>query len=151
MSRGRGGLQVAKVSMAQAAKLFAVSRPTLLKHLQQGKITGEKTTVDKNTFWQIDMAELSRAYPRRDDPAPPRHDGLTNPVTPDSPDLQAEIRVLQAKLEAAEKLADAGATVELTGTSAEVDAFIEVASEHGLLEVARSGRLAFHRQRHLSL
>jgi acetolactate synthase-1/3 small subunit len=42
-------------------------------------------------------------------------------------------------------------TVELTGTSAEVDAFIEVASEHGLLEVARSGRLAFHRQRHLSL
>lgn len=42
-------------------------------------------------------------------------------------------------------------TVELTGTSAEVDAFIEVVSEHGLLEVARSGRLAFHRQRHLSL
>ncbi|MEM0963739.1 MAG: acetolactate synthase small subunit [Bacteroidota bacterium] len=42
-------------------------------------------------------------------------------------------------------------TVELTGTSAEVDAFIDVASEHGLLEVARSGRLSFHRQRHLTL
>ena len=48
--------------------------------------------------------------------------------------------------------ADRGAvTVELTGTASEIDAFIEVASEHGLLEVARSGRLAFHRQRHLSL
>ncbi|MEM1117107.1 MAG: acetolactate synthase small subunit [Bacteroidota bacterium] len=42
-------------------------------------------------------------------------------------------------------------TVELTGTTAEVDAFIEVVSEHGLLEVARSGRLALHRQRHLAL
>jgi len=42
-------------------------------------------------------------------------------------------------------------TVELAGTAAEIDAFIEVVSEHGLLEVARSGRLALHRQRHLSL
>ncbi|WP_412069577.1 acetolactate synthase small subunit [Rubrivirga sp. IMCC43871] len=42
-------------------------------------------------------------------------------------------------------------TVQLTGLSAEVDAFIEVVSEHGLLEVARSGRLTLHRQRHLSL
>ena len=42
-------------------------------------------------------------------------------------------------------------TVELTGTSGEVDAFIEVVSEHGLLEVARSGRLVLHRQRHMSL
>ena len=39
----------------------------------------------------------------------------------------------------------------ISGTTPEVDAFIEVVSEHGLLEVARSGRLAFHRQRHLSL
>lgn len=42
-------------------------------------------------------------------------------------------------------------TVEVTGTAGEVDAFIEVVSEHGLLEVARSGRLVLHRQRHLSL
>jgi acetolactate synthase I/III small subunit len=42
-------------------------------------------------------------------------------------------------------------TVELTGTSGEVDAFIDVVNEHGLLEVARSGRLALHRQRHLAL
>ena len=42
-------------------------------------------------------------------------------------------------------------TVEVTGTASEVDAFIEVVSEHGLLEVARSGRLVLHRQRHLSL
>ena len=42
-------------------------------------------------------------------------------------------------------------TVEVTGTASEVDAFIEVVSEHGLLEVARSGRLVLHRQRYLSL
>ena len=42
-------------------------------------------------------------------------------------------------------------TVELTGTSSEIDAFIHIVGEHGLLEVARSGRLALHRQRFLSL
>ena len=42
-------------------------------------------------------------------------------------------------------------TVELTGTTDEVDAFIEVVQEHGLLEVARSGRLTLHRARHLAL
>lgn len=97
---------MSKVSMAQAAKIFAVSRPTLLKHLQQGKISGEKTTVDKNTFWQIDMAELARVYPRRDAVSPPDNVKLTNPDTPAAPDLSAEIRVLQAKLEAAETLAE---------------------------------------------
>jgi len=42
-------------------------------------------------------------------------------------------------------------TVELTGAASEIDAFIEVVSEHGLMEVARSGRLVLHRQRHLAL
>ena len=41
-------------------------------------------------------------------------------------------------------------TVEMTGTTDEVDAFIEVVQEHGLLELARSGRLALHRTRHLA-
>ena len=42
-------------------------------------------------------------------------------------------------------------TVQFVGTALEVDAFIEVAGEHGLLEVARSGRLALHRSRQLEL
>ena len=95
-----------KISMARAAQIFAVSRPTLLKHLQQGKISGEKTTVDKNTFWQIDESELARVYPRRDAVSADLPANLTTGGTGAAPDLQAEIRVLQAKLEAAEKLAE---------------------------------------------
>lgn len=95
-----------KISMAQAAKLFAVSRPTILKHLQQGKITGEKVKVDKNTFWQIDMAELIRVYPKRGDATPQEHDDITKGYPHAAPELQAEIKLLEAKLEAAEKLAE---------------------------------------------
>jgi hypothetical protein len=95
-----------KISMAQAAKLFAVSRPTLLKHLQQGKISGEKVTVDKNTFWKIDMAELTRVYPRRDEVSAKEHDEVTKDYTGPTGALQSEIKLLQAKLEAAEALAD---------------------------------------------
>jgi len=97
---------MAKISMAKAAREFAVSRPTLLKHLKQGKITGEKTIKDKNEFWQIDEAELARVYPRREEVAPDLPANLTNSDTPASPDLQAEIRVLQAKLEAMEQIAE---------------------------------------------
>jgi len=93
-----------KISMAEAARVFAVSRPTLLKHLQQGKISGEKTTVEKNTFWQIEESELARVYPRRDDVAANEAGNVTSGGTTPAGELQAEIRVLQAKLDAAEKL-----------------------------------------------
>lgn len=95
---------MAKISMAKAAQVFAVSRPTLLKHLKQGKITGEKTTVDKNTFWQIDEAELARVYPRRDEVSSNLPGKLTNDGTGAAYELQAEIRVLQARLEAAQAM-----------------------------------------------
>lgn len=97
---------MAKISMAKAAQVFAVSRPTLLKHLKQGKITGEKTTVDKNTFWQIDEAELARVYPKRDEVSANLPAKLTNDGTGAAYELQAEIRVLRARLEAAETLAE---------------------------------------------
>ena len=97
---------MAKISMKKAADLFAVSRPTLLKHLREGKISGEKTVKGKNEFWEIDMAELARVYPRRDEVSPELPANLTKGDTPASPDLQAEIRVLQARLEAAEALAE---------------------------------------------
>ena len=95
-----------KISMAEAARVFAVSRPTLLKHLQQGKISGEKTTVDKNTFWQIEESELARVYPRRDEVAGNEADNVTSDGMGAAAGLQAEIRVLQAKLEAAQALAE---------------------------------------------
>lgn len=96
-----------KVSMLEASKLFAVSRPTLMKHLKQGKITGEKVTVDKNVFWKLEMSELARAYPQRI-AAPPKQQELppefTNSYTPPDTALHAEIKLLQAKLDAAERL-----------------------------------------------
>ena len=91
---------MSKVSMAQAARIFAVSRPTLSKHLKDGKISGEKTIKDKHEFWQIDTAELARVYPRRAEVAAREHDKFTKPDTPAAPDLQAEIKLLQAQLEA---------------------------------------------------
>ena len=89
-----------KISMAEAARVFAVSRPTLLKHLQQGKISGEKTTVEKNTFWQIEESELARVYPRRDEVSVNEADNVTSDGMGAADNLQAEIRLLQAQLEA---------------------------------------------------
>lgn len=93
-----------KISMAEAARVFGVSRPTLLKHLQQGKISGEKTTVEKNTFWQIEESELARVYPRRDEIAANAAGNVTFTGTDAAGNLQAEIMVLQAKLEAAQAM-----------------------------------------------
>ena len=94
---------MSKVSIAKAAKLFAVSRPTLLDHLKKGKLSGEKV----GDSWQIDMAELKRVYhPRNGKGDTPRHDDFSQIDTPSDIGLQAEIKVLQAKLEAAEKLAE---------------------------------------------
>ena len=97
---------MSKVSMAKAAKMFEVSRPTLAKHREQGKISGEKL----GDAWQFDIAELARVYPRRgastETPAPSLHADLAEDDRGVAADLQAEIRVLQAKLEAAERVAE---------------------------------------------
>ena len=101
-----GVLHMSKVSMAKAAKMFEVSRPTLAKHHEQGKISATRT----DDSWQFDIAELARVYPRRGTkpatPSPPLHADLADNDRGAAGDLQAEIRVLQAKLEAAEKLAE---------------------------------------------
>jgi len=97
---------MAKVSMLEASKLFNVSRPTLLKHLQQGKISGEKVKIEKNEFWKLEVSELARVYDRREAASPDPAPELTNTGTTRDTELQAEIRVLQAKLEAAQALAE---------------------------------------------
>ena len=94
---------MAKISMKKAAQMFAVSRPTLAKHRDEGKISGEKV----GDSWQFDTAELARVYSYRDAaPAPDRHADLTQSAPLPAQDLHGEIRVLQAKLEAAERLAE---------------------------------------------
>jgi hypothetical protein len=95
---------VSKVSMAEAAKLFDVSRPTLGKHLREGKISGEHVLVNGSKVWQLDMSELKRVYHRRGeghaDASTPLHADLTAPARDRTAELQAEIRGLQAQLDA---------------------------------------------------
>jgi len=94
---------MSKVSIAKAAKMFDVSRPTLLDHLKKGKISGEKV----GEAWQIDMAELKRVYQRRGgNTDTTRHDAFAVPDMGRDKELESEIRLLQAKLEAAERLAE---------------------------------------------
>jgi len=49
---------VAKLSVREAARRFDVSRPTLVKHLKSGKLSGEPTG---GGGWLIDPAEMVRA------------------------------------------------------------------------------------------
>jgi hypothetical protein len=102
----QGVLHMSKIRMAKAAKMFEVSRPTLAKHHEQGKISGEKI----GDAWQFEISELARVYSRRGTkPAtalPVVHADFAEVDRGTAGVLQAEIRVLQAKLEAAEKLAD---------------------------------------------
>ncbi|MBC7674776.1 MAG: helix-turn-helix domain-containing protein [Rhodoferax sp.] len=54
---------MAKLSVREAAKRFDVSRPTLVKHLKSGKLSGDP--VDGGG-WLIDPSEMVRAgYPAR--------------------------------------------------------------------------------------
>lgn len=91
---------MSKISMAKAAKMFAVSRPTLADHLKKGKITAEK----EGDTWKIDIAELKRVYPYRDAKTTgDRHADLAVPAGAPAPtgrDLQSEIKLLQAELKA---------------------------------------------------
>lgn len=51
-----------KVSVREAVKHYQVSRPTLMKHLKSGKLTGGK---DGQGTWEIDQSELARVYKSR--------------------------------------------------------------------------------------
>lgn len=51
-----------KISLREAVKIFDVSRPTLLKSLNNGKISGVKGGKGQ---WELDPSELSRVYQAR--------------------------------------------------------------------------------------
>jgi hypothetical protein len=95
---------MAKLSISAAAKVFDVSRPTLLKHLKNGKISGEKDTAKG---WQIDTAELGRVYQAKGG-----KDGnaLPDTLSPFSSDLHGDLKEenerLRLDLAVAEALAD---------------------------------------------
>lgn len=95
-----------KLSVRQAAVAFAVSRTTLTKDLERGKVSGAK---DDAGQWQIDHSELLRVYKPRpagqgakpDQAGPMGHVGQGDmPPSPAAPDDMA-IRLARAEAELA--------------------------------------------------
>lgn len=83
---------MAKVSIKEAVKRYAVSRPTVFKHLKSGKLSGEKDPVKG---WQIDSSELARVYDPRTTAATVADPSPENEVTR----LKRELAVAQALVE----------------------------------------------------
>ncbi len=95
----------------EAVRTFAVSRATLLKDLQNGKVSG--TRDDKNN-WQLDPAELARVYRYRpventspDQPRPnhvsrtsPDQIDLAKPLI-DAASVDLNLRLVRAEIELA--------------------------------------------------
>jgi hypothetical protein len=80
------------LSLNQAAAAASRSKATISKDLSKGKLTGKK--VDNR--WDIEESELFRCYP-------PKTKDPVVATDPEPQDERIENRVLQAKLDAAEK------------------------------------------------
>jgi len=99
------------MTISRAAKVFDVSRPTLLKHLKAGKISGNK---DDDKGWQIDTAELARVYqPRGAEGAkyvpadlPPVSSALTDDLKAENERLRRDLAVAEAMAEERGRLLD---------------------------------------------
>lgn len=79
-------------TLGDAAKATGKSKTTIKRALDKGRISGEKNAIGE---WQIEPVELHRVYPMVD-PVP-----VTGDTPQSAPLLQAEIRELTVKLEAA--------------------------------------------------
>jgi hypothetical protein len=93
-----------KLSPRDAVKAYQVSRATLAKALQNGKISAEKTEAG---HWLIDASELARVYAPR---APQKALGRTRPERLDRtrpPDEPAPDHALALRLARAEAALDA--------------------------------------------
>lgn len=86
-----------KLSPRDAAKMYQVSRATLMRALSNGEISAEKTDAG---HWQIDIAELARVYkPRPSSRTKP--DQVNRAETPPDPPLDHDIAARLARAEAA--------------------------------------------------
>jgi len=90
-----GVIKMGKISVREAVKHYQVSRPTLMKHLKSGKLTGSK---DGQGTWEIDQSELTRVYKSR---ASGDSVDQSNLTIDNSPVNNNENSLLQVKLDAA--------------------------------------------------
>ena len=100
---------MAKLSLREAVKVFDVSRPTLTKSLNSGKLSGVRNGKGQ---WEIDPAELSRVYQTRQ---PEMANGGKNesgkltavntPYPTELDRLKSALTLAEARADAAEKLA----------------------------------------------
>ena len=101
LSRGE---HMAKLSMNAASKIFSVSRPTLLKHLQIGKVSGDKDA--QTGQWTLDRSELARVYPLRAKLSDPLHGNFADISSDLDSGLHAKIEWLERQLAVAEARAE---------------------------------------------
>lgn len=88
---------MSKLSLKQAAEFAGTTKPTILKHMAKGRVSGEK---DDNGQWWFDLAELVRAY---GDPGSRNSSGNASLSSRNPSNLQQEIpaeTVLAAELAA---------------------------------------------------
>ena len=90
-----GVINMGKISVREAVKHYQVSRPTLMKHLKDGKLSANK---DGQGTWEIDQSELTRVYKTR---VSNTHIDQSNIATPNNHVNSNENSLLQVKLDAA--------------------------------------------------
>lgn len=89
------------LSVRAAVKVFDVSKPTLLKDLSSGKVSGVKGETGQ---WDLDPSELARVYrARKELPDQVTVEKLTANDRQLPPPVNAEIDELKARLAEAEK------------------------------------------------
>ena len=100
-TRHRKAEHMALLSLREAEKRFDVTRPTLTKALNNGKISGTKN--DKG-HWTIDHAELARVYTPR--PLPDEQESGTDDFTTQNTgkNAQSTLELVKAHQDIEEKL-----------------------------------------------
>lgn len=89
------------LSVRAAVKAFDISKPTLLKDLSRGKVSGVKSDAGQ---WELDPSELARVYRSRSMmPGEENPKKLPSVVRSLPPPVHSEIDELKAKLAEAEK------------------------------------------------
>jgi len=100
---------MANLSLREAVKEFNVSRPTLTKSLNSGKLSGVRNGKGQ---WEIDTSELARVYQRRvvnseigGKTEQGKFAGHDVPLSGEIEKLRTALALAEARAEAAEKLA----------------------------------------------